>query len=132
MVTPEPLVVKPMILVPTLHKPVSVSPLKFKPGVVAVPLAKDRVELKVVVPETLRDEAFKAPRLVNPVTLRPFNAPYPVIDPPTPTFPEVTKDVALMLVVCNPPFNTPSPVTVSDEPIPKLPVKFPVPITDKL
>jgi hypothetical protein len=50
---------------------------------------------KVVVP------AFNVPKLVNPVTFNPFNAPKPVIDPPTPMFPVVV--ILFTFVKENPP-----------------------------
>ena len=108
------------------------------------------VELNVDDPVTPKVFKFELP-----VTFNPFNAPKPVIDPPTPTLPVVVRVVALMLVAFkawmfdspvtfNPPLATVKPVvinddptptlpvTLSDDPIPTKPVKCPVPETSKV
>ncbi len=95
------------------------------------------VKVDNVVAPRLVTPAFNPPKLDNPVTFNPFNAPYPVMDPPTPTLPVVVKEVELMFVA----FNadrlvspktlredsrlTPD-VTVREEPNPTLPEVFKV------
>ena len=90
-------------------------------------LFKATVELKLELPDT--PKVFK---LVLPDTFNPFNAPNPVIDPPTPTLQVVVKVLALMFVAFNAcrldnpvtfrVFNAAAEVVVSDPPTATLPV----------
>src|ERR1035437_3570685 len=93
---------------PVIEPPTPTLPVVVKEVAVIAPVES---EVEVIAP------AFNVPKLVNPVTFNPLNAPKPVIEPPTPTLPVVVKEV-----VVNPPLNTPSPVTVNDPPTPTLPV----------
>lgn len=85
--------------------PTAVLPEVFKVERVVAPVTSSVPLIWVLV-------AFKLAIFVNPVTFSPFNAPKPVIDPPTPTFPEVVKEVALMVVAVKAPLKSVAPLTV--------------------
>ena len=121
-------------------------------------------ELKSTPEVTVKEEpsptlpvALSPARLVRPVTFKPFNAPNPVMEAPTPTLPVVVrvflnKDSPLTVKVfksvlpstCSEEEKVPAdvtesdcptptlPVVTSDPPTPKLPEKLPVPLTWKL
>ena len=69
------------------------------------------------------------------MTFNPDNAPYPVIDPPTPILPETDNDEisarVLTLNLSNTPM-VPVPVTVKEEPIPTLPDRLAAPEIPKV
>src|ERR1035437_2043775 len=100
-----PKVVVPAFNVPKLVNPVTFNPLNDPKPVIDPPTPRLPVvvkEVAVIAPVESEVEviapAFNVPKLVNPVTFNPLNAPKPVILPPTPTLPVVVKEVALMFV----------------------------------
>ena len=108
----EVVVVAPRVVVPAVRVPKLLSPdtlrlarsecpetlipVENTPADVAVrdpPTETLPEELRVVrlVAPRVDAPAFKPARLVKPVTFRPFRAPKPVMEPPTPTFPVVVR-----------------------------------------